>query len=211
MVSQIIEFLTGVITQFISATGYAGVFFLMLLESCGIPIPSEIIMPFSGFLTATGKLSFWAVVIMGTLGNVAGSALAYYIAKAGGRPLIEKYGKFVLISKEDLDWADNWFLKRGDITVLVSRVLPVVRTYISFPAGAAKMEIKKFLTYTLIGSMPWSIALAYFGVKLENNWELISSKLHNFDLAIAIIVVLAIFGYIWHKTANGKSRKNNVQ
>jgi len=197
MVTAIISFLVNIIVKVIGATGYAGVFVLMSLESCGVPIPSEVIMPFSGFLVFTGRLAFWAVVIFGTLGNVFGSVTAYYIGKIGGRPLIEKYGRYIFISKHDLDRADHWFNKYGQTTVFAGRLLPVIRTYISFPAGVAKMDIKKFLLYTFLGALPWSILFAWFGVKLGAHWDLIRDKLHNFDLAIVLVILFVVAFYIW--------------
>jgi len=197
MVTNIIDILANFVVSTIHLLGYPGVFLLMLVESCGILMPSEVIMPFSGFLVADGALNFWLVALMGGLGNLAGSLLAYWIGFVGGRPLIEKYGKYILINKKDLNTADRWFNKHGEITTFVGRLLPVVRTFISFPAGIAKMDIKKFSIYTFLGAFVWSAALAYAGVKLGSNWELIRAKLHNFDLTIVIILAVFIVWYIW--------------
>ena len=197
MINTIIDFLVNFIIQTIDFLGYSGIFLLMLLESCGLPIPSEVIMPFSGFLVALGKMNFWLVTFLGALGNLAGSLLAYWIGSKGGRPLIEKYGKYILISKHDLDLADRWFTKYGNLTVFFGRLLPVVRTYISFPAGIAKMNLKKFSLYTFIGALPWSALFAWLGVKMGNNWEIIRQKLHDFDLAIGIIILLAVALFIY--------------
>jgi len=197
MITEIINFLANTVVWIIGLTGYFGVFFLMLVESCGIPMPSEVIMPFSGFLVVSGKLGFWQIVIIGTLGNLAGSRLAYWIGKRGGRPLIEKYGKYFLIHKNDLDLADKWFVKYGEATVFFGRLLPVIRTYISFPAGIAKMNFKKFSLYTFAGALPWTALFAWLGVKMGDNWELIREKLHKFDVAMAIFVVLLVALYIW--------------
>lgn len=197
MITGIINFTVGIIIKIIGATGYAGICFLMLLESCGVPVPSEVIMPFSGFLVALGQLNFLLVAAMGTLGNLAGSCLAYYIGLKGGRPLIEKYGKYIFISKHDLDRADFWFNKYGEPAVLAGRLLPVVRTYISFPAGIAKMNIKKFCFYTALGALPWTLLFTWLGIKLQNHWTLIRDRLHNFDLAIVIVLVFAIAAFLW--------------
>ncbi|MDD2647057.1 MAG: DedA family protein [Patescibacteria group bacterium] len=205
MIATLITFLANIIIQVISSIGYAGIYLLMLLESCGFLIPSEIIMPFSGFLVATGKLNFWLVIFLGTLGNLSGSLLAYWISIKGGRPLVEKFGKYILISKHDLDVADNWFKKRGKLTVFIGRCLPIVRTYISFPAGVAKMNVFQFSFYTFIGAALWSILFTWLGVKLQNNWELINVKLHEFNLIIAILVVLFIALYIWRHIKHNKS------
>lgn len=154
-------------------------------------------MPFSGWLVAEGKMSLWLIVAFGAIGNLAGSLLAYWIGAKGGRPLIEKYGKYILISGHDLDTADQWFRKHGDLTVFFGRLLPIVRTYISFPAGIAKMNLKRFSIYTLAGALLWSALFAWLGVKMGENWELIREKLHSFDLAIGILIILVVVWYIW--------------
>ena len=197
MFTIIIDILANFVIRTIDVLGYPGIFFLMLIESCGIPMPSEIIMPFSGFLVAEGKMNFWAVSFIGALANLAGSLIAYWIGLKGGRALIEKYGKYVLISKHDLDLADRWFVKFGNLAVFFGRLLPVIRTYISFPAGVAKMEIKRFSLYTFAGALPWSILFTWLGVKMGSNWEQIREKLHNFDLAILILVIIGISWYVW--------------
>ncbi len=199
MITNIINHLASIITETINTTGYFGVFILMALESCGIPAPSEIIMPFAGFLTAIGRFNFWTVSFMGAIGNLFGSLLAYYIGYFGGRPLIEKYGKYILISKRELDIADNWFVRHGNVTVFVGRLLPVIRTYISFPAGIAKMNIKKFSFYTFVGAFIWSALFTYLGIKLQNNWTLIHDKLHYIDYIVVIFIVYLVISYFWKK------------
>jgi membrane protein DedA with SNARE-associated domain len=205
MIASLINFLAQIIVQIIGSIGYAGIFLLMLLESCGFLIPSEIIMPFSGFLVATGGLSFWLVVLIGAIGNLSGSLLAYWISIKGGRPLIEKFGKYILISTHDLDLADLWFKKRGKLTVFLGRCIPIVRTYISFPAGVAKMPIFQFSFYTFIGAAIWSILFTWLGVKLQNNWELINVKLHEFNLLIGILIILLVAFYIWRHLRKNKN------
>jgi len=205
MITEIINLLANAVVWIINLTGYSGVFFLMLVESCGIPMPSEVIMPFSGFLVVSGKLGFWQIVIIGALGNLAGSWLAYWIGKKGGRPLIEKYGKYFLIHGRDLDLADRWFLKYGELTVFFGRLLPVIRTYISFPAGIAKMDLKKFSFYTFAGALPWCLLFAWLGVKMGNNWELIREKLHKFDVAMAVLVVVLVALYIYRHIRNKRA------
>jgi len=209
MVTDIIDMLAQFVISTIDHVGYIGIFLLMLLESCGIPMPSEVIMPFSGFLVADGKMLFWLIVAMGTLGNLVGSLLAYWIGYRGGRPLIEKYGKYILISKHDLDLADSWFKKYGDWTVFFGRLLPVIRTYISFPAGISKMDVKRFSVYTTLGALPWTALFACLGVKMGNNWDLIREKLHNFDLAIGILVVACIVLYILRHIKHSKREASN--
>ena len=185
------------IVQTIDTLGYAGVFGLMALESCGIPIPSELIMPFSGFLVEAGTMNFTIVVLMGTFGNLIGSLVAFWIARKGGRPLIEKYGKYILISGKDLDMADRWFQKHGNLTVFLGRLLPVVRTYISFPAGIAQMDWKRFSIYTFLGALPWSVLFVYLGTKMGAHWQLIEQKLHEFNLLIAFLVLAAVVIYVY--------------
>ena len=197
MITDIIDFLMQIIIQVIDFSGYLGIILLMLISSCGIPLPSEIIMAFSGFLVADGEMNFWPVALMGVLGSLLGSWLAYYIGLKGGRPFIEKYGKFVLISKHDLNLADKWFVQYGQLIVFVGRLLPIIRTYISFPAGIAKMNFKKFSLYTFLGVLPWCVLFAWLGVKMGAHWEVIREKMHDFDLIIgaAIITVIALYIY----------------
>ncbi len=197
MITDLINVLAQFVVHVIGVLGYPGIFLLMLSESCGIPMPSEVIMPFSGFLVADGRMIFWVIVAVGTLGNLAGSLLAYWIGYKGGRPLIEKYGKYILISGHDLDLADKWFKKYGDFTVFFGRLLPVVRTYISFPAGISKMDVKKFSLYTTLGALPWTALFAWLGVKMGGNWELIREKLHKFDMSMAVLVVLLIILFVY--------------
>lgn len=197
MITNLITLIIELVISIIGSVGYVGIFLLMLLESCGIPIPSEIIMPFSGFLVADGRLIFWLIVLFGVLGNLAGSCLAYVIGKYGGRSLIERYGKYILVSHHDLNLADHWFKKYGDWAVLFGRLLPVVRTYISFPAGIAEMNFKKFTLFTFLGIVPWTILFAWLGIKMGNNWELIQKTMHNFDLLIGIAIILVVILYIW--------------
>ena len=209
MVTALIDFLANIVIQTIDFTGYAGVFFLMLVESCGIPMPSEVIMPFSGFLVADGRMVFWIIVLAGTFGNLVGSWLGYWIGAKGGRPLIEKYGKYILISKHDLDLADKWFKKYGEWTVFFGRLLPVVRTYISFPAGIAKMNFKTFSVYTFFGALPWTALFAWLGVKMGANWEMIRQKLHTFDMTIAVLVLACIILYVWRHIVITRKEKAN--
>ncbi|MBI3626881.1 DedA family protein [Candidatus Uhrbacteria bacterium] len=197
MFTTLLDLFASIATSVIAATGHAGVFVLMLVESAGIPIPSEVIMPFAGFLTATSRLNFWLVVLTGTSGNLAGSWLAYYIGLKGGRPFIVRFGRYFFLSQHDLDRAESWFAKRGEITVLVGRLLPVIRTYISFPAGIAKMDFKKFSFYTLAGVFPWCLLFMWLGIKLQNNWVLIHTKLAALDKVILVLIIFVVGLYIW--------------
>lgn len=200
----ILSTLTHWITNYISATGLFGIGFLMALESAGIPIPSEIIMPFGGFLVLSGQFTLFAIAIIGALGNLIGSLIAYYIGLYGGRPLVEKYGKYILLSKHDLDKTDAFFQKRGNLTVFIGRILPIVRTYISFPAGIARMKLIPFMVYTFIGAFIWSYALALVGVRLGENWEAIKVVGRKFDILIAVLILLAIIWYIRRHIKNSK-------
>src|SRR3989338_6868184 len=141
---MLFEQLSGFFTQVIASAGYAGVFILMVLESMVAPVPSELVMPFAGFLVADGKFNFWVVVLVSTLASITGSLISYFIAFFGGKELIHRFGKFVLLDKEELEWTEGWFRKRGSITILVSRFIPVVRHLISIPAGLARMDLKRF-------------------------------------------------------------------
>lgn len=204
MITKIIDILAMVIITTISFFGYGGIFLLMFLESSGVPMPSEVIMPFSGFLAFKGQMVLWTIVIVGTLGNLTGSLFAYWIGVKGGRPLIEKYGKYILISHHDLDVADRLFTKHGQLVVFFGRLLPVVRTYISFPAGIAKMDLKKFVLYTTLGALPWVWLFGWLGIRLGANWDSIRVTLHNFDVSIAFLVVAAVGWYIWRHLKNKK-------
>jgi len=198
-----LEQLTGFIIQLIQTSGYIGVFVLMTLESALIPIPSEITMPFAGFLSAQGKLNFYFVVLAGTIGNLAGSLIAYYIGYFLEENLIiqyiRKYGKIILITEDDFEKANKWFKKYGDGVVFFSRLLPAVRTFISLPAGIFEMNILKFSTYTFIGSLIWSFLLTYVGIYFQSKWTLIESYFRKFDYLILIIILFTIFFYINHK------------
>lgn len=196
MIATIIAWLSSLVINTISTTGYFGVFILMALESACIPIPSEVILPFSGFLVWEGRFVLWQVVLWGALGNLFGSIVAYAVGYFGGRRAIEKYGKYILISGHDLDLADNWFKKYGQATVFFSRLLPVVRTFISLPAGIARMDFKKFCFYTFAGCLPWSWLLAYFGVVMGENWEGLKVYFHKFDLIIGVIIILGIVWWV---------------
>jgi membrane protein DedA with SNARE-associated domain len=200
LVAKIIEVLSAFIVAVISALGYAGVVLLMAIESACIPLPSEVIMPFSGYLVYTGRFNLWWVAVAGAIGCVLGSLVAYWVGMYGGRPLIEKYGRYILISRHDLDLADRWFNRYGEIIIFASRLLPVIRTFIAFPAGVARMNLTKFCVYTFLGSFPWCLGLAYVGVKLGEQWdknETLKSWFHRFDFVIGIIGALAAAWWIW--------------
>ena len=199
----IIGLVTNFIVNTIASLGYFGVGLMMAIESACIPLPSEIIMPFAGFLAAQGKFSLLGVALAGALGCVVGSILAYLAGILGGRVFIEKYGKYILISRHDLDIADNFFNKYGSSAIFFSRLLPVVRTFISLPAGIAKMNFSKFVIYSFFGSLPWCYFLAYIGKKLGDNWDTLGVYFHRFDFAIVLIILL---GVVWYVRRHLKNR-----
>ena len=202
---MILTTISNLIVHLISAAGYAGVAFLMAIESTAIPLPSEVIMPFAGSLVAIGRFSLFGVALAGAVGSVIGSAILYYIGAYGGRPLVERYGKYVLISHHDLHTAEKFFTKYGNFSNFIARLLPVVRTFISFPAGIARVEIKSFLLYSFIGSFIWSYFLAYIGFKLGSNWDSIKPFFHKFDYLIIAIAVIAIVLYVYRHIRHARA------
>ncbi|MBU1706756.1 DedA family protein [bacterium] len=198
MITKIFEILALWIIAAISSMGYLGIVFLMGIESACIPLPSEIIMPFSGYLVHTGVFNLWLVGLAGALGCVWGSIVAYYAGMWGGRPLIERYGKYVLISLHDLERADRLFQRYGEIIVFVSRLLPIVRTFISFPAGVSRMRFGKFILYTFVGSYPWCLGLAWVGQIMGENWRHLRHYWHKFDYVIGGLILIGIAIYAWH-------------
>lgn len=207
MIYELFAVISAFIVNLISAWGYVGITFLMALESACIPIPSEIIMPFSGFLVWEGRFALLPVIFWGTMGNLIGSVIAYWVGLKGGRPFVEKYGKYILISKHDLDLSENWFKKYGGFSVFFSRMLPVVRTFISLPAGVARMPFWKFSIYTFFGSLPWSFFLTYYvGLIGGENWKSMEPYFRKFDWLIMILVGLFIGWWIYYKLKNKKQK-----
>jgi len=193
--------IVGAITSFIASAGYVGIFGLMLLESALIPVPSELIMPFSGFLVAKGDLDAVGVVLAGSLGNLVGSILTYYLGLKVGRVFVLKYGRYVLFKKHHLELTEQWFGKYGDRTSFVGRLLPAIRTYVSLPAGLGRTNFKKFVLYTFAGSLIWNSMLTYAGMQLGSNWKNIDHYSIYLDL-VALAVIIAFV--IWFAS---KSRK----
>jgi len=192
-----------IITNVYDVMGWPGVVFLMGVESAAIPFPSELIMPLAGWLLIEAKGdSAWMLgmaAFYGALGNLLGSWVAYWISYKGGRPLLKKYGKYVLVTQHEVDQAEEWFQKYGELAVFASRMLPVVRTFISVPAGIARMNFWKFSFYTFTGSYPWSLGLAYGGFKLGENWEDLRSFMRPFDFPIAAIILVLVVWFIYHR------------
>ena len=188
------------------SVGYLGVLVAMAIESAMIPLPSELILPYAGFLVSdlsqleplTGSpWNYWIVVVVATIGNTLGSLVAYAIGAYGGRPFLERYGRYLLIRPHEIALADRFFANHGGATVFIGRLLPVVRTFISFPAGVARMPLGRFIVYSTAGAFPWSMLLVYAGTVLGANWVEIRHALQPFDLAIAVAVVLGVVLFVW--------------
>ncbi|HEX9291965.1 MAG TPA: DedA family protein [Anaeromyxobacteraceae bacterium] len=208
MIAKVIEALAVFTTGVISTMGYGGVVLLMGIESACIPLPSEIIMPFAGYLVYTGQFSLHGAALAGALGCIAGSIPAYYLGQYGGRPLIERYGKYVLLSRRELDFAERLFARHGQWVVLAARLLPVIRTFIAFPAGVARMNMTKFVVYTFVGSYPWCYGLAWVGMKLGEHWDKdprLKAAFHRFDLAVGILLVAGVAWFVWHKMKEARA------
>jgi membrane protein DedA with SNARE-associated domain len=196
LISNLLESLAVWIQGVISALGYPGIAGLMGIESACIPLPSEVIMPFAGSLIPSGRFTLWGCAFAGAIGCVVGSIPAYYLGSLGGRPLVLKYGKYILLSREHLDWADAFFARRGDVTVFVARLLPVVRTFIAFPAGVARMPMGKFIAYTFAGSLPWCLGLAWVGMKLGQHIDELKPWFHRFDAVLVAVGLLAVAWFV---------------
>jgi membrane protein DedA with SNARE-associated domain len=197
MVANILEAVGGWIVALISSAGYTGVVIAMAIESACIPLPSEIIMPFAGYLVSTGRFTMAGAAVAGALGCLIGSILAYGIGYYGGRPLAVKYGRYVLLSQHDLDKADRWFARWGNGVIFFSRLLPIVRTFISFPAGIARMPFWRFCIYSFLGSLPWCWALAYIGKTMGENWTAIRHWFHKVDYVIGGLILLGLVLFIY--------------
>jgi membrane protein DedA with SNARE-associated domain len=207
MNERILTLLVHFITQVIGTGGYAGIVALMAINSACIPLPSELVMPFSGYLVYLGRFNLLLVATAGMVGCNIGSALAYWIGAKGGRPLVERYGKWVLMSRHDLDRMTWFFDRYGSIAVLLARMLPVVQTFIAFPAGIARMQRLRFHIYTSVGSWLWYFCLAYAGMKLGERWHTdprFYQIFHRFHLVIEIALLAAIVWFIWSHLKRGR-------
>ena len=197
MTEKILAALFIFIKSLIAATGYGGIVILMAIESACIPLPSELIMPFAGYLVFEGTMKLVSVATAGAIGCNLGSLVAYEIGAYGGRPLVERYGRWILLGRRDLDWADRFFARWGYLAVFIARLLPVVRTFIALPAGIAHMPRGRFHIYTFLGSWPWCFALAWFGMKLGQNWRELGKYLHKFDAVILVVLVGGVAWFLW--------------
>src|SRR5574344_115090 len=206
MVDSILGALVNWIEHVISVMGPLGISMLMAIESCNVPLPSEAVLPFAGYLVSKGELSFHLAAIAGAFGCVLGSVPSYYLGYFGGRKFFEKYGKYLLVSKKDLDEADKWVDKYGDWAFFLCRMLPVVRTFISLPAGILKARKRTFFTLTFLGSLIWSYVLVFVGVKLGEHIDKLKSIWHKFDvviiLACLILGVIYVYKHVKHLKEN---------
>jgi membrane protein DedA with SNARE-associated domain len=206
MSERIITLLVEFITHVIDAGGYAGIAALMAINSSGVPLPSELIMPFSGYLVYMGRFNLVLVTLAGTVGCNIGSAIAYWIGAKGGRPLVERYGKWILLSSHDLDRMTWFFEKYGSITILLGRMLPIVQTFVAFPAGIAKMGRLRFHLYTSLGSGVWYYCLAYAGMKLGEKWHTdprLAEAFHRFHLVVELALLAAVVWFLWSHLRRG--------
>jgi membrane protein DedA with SNARE-associated domain len=196
---------SSLVTEEIVKYGYVAIFLLMVLESACVPIPSEVTMLFGGalvsasFLAPGHHLDFVAVALLGTAGNLVGSLLAYWAGYAGGRPLIDRWGRYLLLRPHEIDRAHDWFERYGHEAVFIGRLLPVARTFISLPAGVARMKLTKFTLYTLLGCLPWCFALTFLGYKLGERWDEVEAFVRPFSWAIAVAIVAGIGWWVWRR------------
>lgn len=213
MNEKVIALIFQFVTHVINVGGYAGIIALITLNSSGTPIPSEIIMPFSGYLVYLGRFNLLLVAAAGMVGCNLGSAIAYWIGAKGGRPLVERYGKWVLMSRHDLDRMSWFFEKYGSIAILVGRMLPVVQTFVAFPAGIAKMPRLRFHIYTSVGSGIWYFCLAWAGMKLGEKWHTdprLEQIFHRFHLAVELVIVAAFLWFVWTHWNRHKGAANTA-
>ncbi len=189
----LLNFFTAIITQM----GYFGVFLLMVMESMVLPVPSEAVMPFAGFLWHQGTFNFWIIAITSTLGSIIGSLISYGIGFYGGRPLIKKIGKYFLLNEHHLELTERFFTRYGDKTIFISRFIPVVRHLISLPAGLGKMKLFKFCLYTILGAFLWNSFLAYLGYYLADNWNIIRKYSEVIDIFVIILIIAAVAYFIY--------------
>jgi membrane protein DedA with SNARE-associated domain len=202
MIEKILSVLFIFIKSVVASTGYGGIAILMAIESACIPLPSELIMPFAGYLVYAGTMKLLWVATAGAIGCNLGSLIAYEIGSYGGRPLVEKYGRWILMGRRELDWADRFFLRWGYLAVFIGRLLPVIRTFIALPAGIARMPRGRFHLYTFLGSWPWCLALAYFGMKMGENWRGIGKYFHQLDRLIIIVLLAGVIWFVWSHWQN---------
>ena len=212
MIEKILAALATFAIGVISSGGYLGIALLMAIESACVPLPSEIIMPFAGYLVSTGRFDLFLAATAGAIGCNVGSIVAYEVGKRGGRPFVERYGKYLLIGQDEIDKADRFFERFGPAAVLIGRLLPVIRTFIAFPAGVARMKLLPFHLYTFIGSWPFCLALTWLGMTLGEKWDSdprVKAAFHSADAVIVGVIALVIALYVWHRV-NGIRRNRDA-
>jgi len=195
IIEQIINWALALVSKF----GYGGIFFTMMLESAAIPIPSEVVLPFSGFLASSGRFSFWLIVFVATIANLTGVTIIYFVGFFGGRKILERYGKYLLISTESISKMDRWLDRYEAQVAFFSRLLPGVRTFSSLLIGAGKINFKKFICYTLAGSFIWNLPLTYVGLITGNNWNFLRPYFQKFELAILAAFLIIVIWFIFKK------------
>lgn len=193
MLAEILTEVFNWTVNLIDSLGYWGVYIGMFIESASIPLPSEIIMGFAGYLVYLGKMNLWLAGLVGALGNISGSTSMYILGLKGGRPLLDKYGKYLHITDKKMERVDGWFAKWGDEIVFLAQLLPGIRTYISFPAGLVKVNFPKFILYTFVGAFIWCTGLAYLAMKLGENWESLGDQMKILQLVVIIGALLGVF------------------
>jgi membrane protein DedA with SNARE-associated domain len=193
----ITQWIANTAVAFLTVASYPGVFLLMVLESMVFPVPSEAVMPFAGFLIASGKFTFTGVIFAATLGSIVGSLASYAMGYYGGKPFIKRFGKYLLLDSHDLEITERFFAKRGDLTIFISRFIPVIRHLISIPAGLGKMNLGKFIFYTILGAGLWNGFLTYVGYKLKTNWTEVMKYSHTIDIVVVAVLGLAFLYYAY--------------
>ncbi|MBA4772362.1 MAG: DedA family protein [Sphingomonas sp.] len=207
MVEKILAILAGFTIWVISSGGYIGIAVLMAIESACIPLPSEIIMPFAGYLVYKGEMNLYLAATAGAIGCNLGSIIAYEVGKRGGRPLLWRYGKWVLIGAGEIEAADRFFARFGNMAVLIGRLLPAIRSFIAFPAGVARMPLIPFHIYTFVGSWPWCFGLAWLGMVLGEKWDSdprVKAAFHSADALIGVVLVAGVVWFVWHRLRGAK-------
>ena len=194
---MLFERFSEIFTQIIASTGYFGIFILMVLESMVAPVPSELVMPFAGFLVADGRLNLWLVIAVSSLASITGSLISYAIAYFGEKELIHKFGRFVFLDKEELEWTERWFRTRGNVTILISRFIPVIRHLISIPAGLGRMNLKRFIIFTAVGAAAWNTFLLWAGMRLRERWDVVHKYSNQLDVLIIALIAIAVAYYAY--------------
>jgi membrane protein DedA with SNARE-associated domain len=205
MITHLLTLITNLIIHIISALSYGGIILLMALHSSIFIVPSEVVMPFSGFLVSSGRFFFVVVVISGTIGNLIGASFIYFLSYKGGRNLILKYEHIVLVSQADLEKVEKFFKRFGVWAILIGRCIPIVAGLISIPAGLSKIKYWKFLLLTFFGALIWNSLLTFIGLKLGENWLVLKDKLHNFDLIIIILILVGVIWWVYRHLISKKS------